>query len=421
MARTVRDQRLDNRTARLRLPVKKEPYWRVISEGAHIGYYRGERGGKWVARYRAPGAKGGYAQATLGEADDHAEADGAIILNWKQASAAAMEWIDRTARGGRRTGPYTVNDALDGYLKAFTGKSVAKTKARIEVIIRPALGHHDVAKLTSRQITQWRDERAKSPARLRTSSKAAVANTRAVDSDDAIRRRRSTANRDLTVLKAALNWAYRAGHVSADDAWRKVKPFPNVDAAKLRYLSDDEARRLTNACDPVFRPMVQASLLTGGRYGELASVRVNDVDLKSGTLVMRDTKGGKPRIVYLEDEGVRLFAQACAGKLGSAYALSRPDGGKWNASQQARYMRTACEKAKVDPVATFHDLRRTYGARLALRGVPMAIIAEAMGHADERITRKHYAHLSPSHVADTVRAGMAGMGIVAVTAVQAIG
>ena len=43
----------------------------------------------------------------------------------------------------------------------------------------------------------------------------------------------------------------------------------------------------------------------------------------------------------------------------------------------------------------------------------MAVIAEALGHADERITRKHYAHLSKSYVADTVREAVAGLGIVA--------
>ena len=67
--------------------------------------------------------------------------------------------------------------------------------------------------------------------------------------------------------------------------------------------------------------------------------------------------------------------------------------------------------AGLEPT-TFHDLRRTYGARLAVKGVPMAVIAEALGHADERITRKHYAHLSPSYVADTVRRTVAGLGIV---------
>jgi hypothetical protein len=42
----------------------------------------------------------------------------------------------------------------------------------------------------------------------------------------------------------------------------------------------------------------------------------------------------------------------------------------------------------------------------------MAVIAEALGHADERITRRHYAHLSKSYVAGHVRGAVAGLGIV---------
>src|SRR3984957_6635850 len=42
--------RLETRTARLRLSMRGEPYWRTIDPGAHIGYYRGRRGGTWVAR-----------------------------------------------------------------------------------------------------------------------------------------------------------------------------------------------------------------------------------------------------------------------------------------------------------------------------------------------------------------------------------
>jgi integrase len=62
--------------------------------------------------------------------------------------------------------------------------------------------------------------------------------------------------------------------------------------------------------------------------------------------------------------------------------------------------------------AGFHILRHTYGSRLAMAGVPMAVIAEALGHADERITRKHYAHLAPSYVRDAVRNGLGSLGIV---------
>ena len=48
-----------------------------------------------------------------------------------------------------------------------------------------------------------------------------------------------------------------------DAAWRKVKPFRQVDEATVQYLRNDEIRRLVNACEKDFRPLVQAALLTG--------------------------------------------------------------------------------------------------------------------------------------------------------------
>ena len=45
-----------------------------------------------------------------------------------------------------------------------------------------------------------------------------------------MRRRRASANRVLTYLKAALNLAWRNGLVPSDDAWRRVKPFRSVEA-----------------------------------------------------------------------------------------------------------------------------------------------------------------------------------------------
>jgi integrase len=253
---------------------------------------------------------------------------------------------------------------------------------------------------------------AAAPALLRSGAGRAQNVRVTADTDEGRRRRRSSANRVLTILKAALNTAYRNGKVSADDAWRRVKPFAKADSCKLRYLSDDEARRLTNACDPTFRPMVQAALLTGARYAELARLTARDFDRQARTLWLRETKAGVSRAVYLEDEGARLFEQFSAGKDGEAPMFPRPDGRSWSASQQARPLAAACIAARLEATG-FHDLRRTYGARLALRGVPMAVIAEALGHADERITRRHYAHLSKSYVADTVRAAVAGLGIVA--------
>ncbi len=131
--------------------------------------------------------------------------------------------------------------------------------------------------------------------------------------DESKRRRRASANRNLTMLKAVLNRAYNAGRLPSDDAWRKVKPFKQADEAVMRYLSADEARRLVNACDVDFRALVQAALLTGCRYSDLVNLTCADFNRDSNTLTLRQTKGGRPRHVVLSEEGCGLFTQWTAG------------------------------------------------------------------------------------------------------------
>lgn len=414
MGRRVKAVDLSKREGRSKLAVRTEPYWSNEREGAHIGYYRGARVGKWVARYKLPGTSGGYSKTTLGEADDlpHSIVSDRV-LDWKAAKAKATDWFTLMDKAeGVRSGPYTVADAVDDYLARFRGKDLVNTRRRIEAFIRPQLGRYDVSKLTSKQIKRWHEGLADAPARLRTAHGAEQNVRLTADSDEARRSRQASANRILTILKAALNRAYQDGDVQSDHAWRKVKPFEKADGVKLRYLSDDESRRLVNATDPTFRPMVQAALLTGARYAELANLEARDFDRQARTVRLRETKAGEHRDVYLSDEGFTLFDGATAGMATNQPIFPRPDGNKWAASQQARPLAAACKAAGIESTG-FHDLRRTFGARLALQGVPMAVIAKALGHADERVTQRHYAHLAKNYVADTIRTASAGLGIVA--------
>ena len=71
----------------------------------------------------------------------------------------------------------------------------------------------------------------------------------------------------------------------------------------------------------------------------------------------------------------------------------------------------ACKRAQIRPAISFHILRHTHGSTLAMRGVPLGVIATQLGHADTRMTEKHYAHLAPSYVADTIRAHFPKLGI----------
>ncbi|MGH6933868.1 MAG: tyrosine-type recombinase/integrase, partial [Dongiaceae bacterium] len=66
----------------------------------------------------------------------------------------------------------------------------------------------------------------------------------------------------------------------------------------------------------------------------------------------------------------------------------------------------------VGRAVSFHILRHSHGSMLAMQGVPLPVIAKQLGHADTRMTEKHYAHLSPNYVADTIRANFPTLGIV---------
>jgi integrase len=425
MARTVRDANLETRTARLRLPIRSEPYWRGLEKGFALGYRRRGRGGTWLARRRQ--ADGGYAEHRIGTTDDLQDADGVAVLDYGQAQRAARRWwraeLRREEGHDTREGPFTVRDAIDDYLKSYEqrgGKAVYDALRAAETHILPTLGSLQVAKLTPKRIEDWHRGLAAKPALARSKPGRKPNHRKADESADGVRKRRATANRILTVLRAALNHAWKCGHIHSDDAWRRVKPFRAVETARVRYLSEAECVRLVNACETAFRNLVRSSLLTGCRYSELTAMHVADFNADAGVVIVRDSKAGKPRHVVLTDEGQRLFGTLTAGKIGSDPIFVRRDGGMWHKSHQMRPMRDACNRAKIKPAVSFHVLRHTHGSTLAMRGVPMGVIAEQLGHADTRMTEKHYAHLAPSYVADTIRAHFPTLGIAEDTTVMAM-
>jgi integrase len=272
--------------------------------------------------------------------------------------------------------------------------------------------------LTAKKVEDWHQDLAEKPARARTKRGRKQNHRKADKSADGIRKRRATANRILTVLKAALNDVWKAGHVESDNAWRRVKPFKAVETARVRYLSEAECVRLVNACEPSFRNLVRGALLTGCRYSELAALHAADFNADAGVVTVRESKAGKPRHVVLTDEGQRLFSNLTAGKLGNDLIFARADGGVWGKSHQLRPMVEACRRAKIKPEISFHVLRHTHGSTLAMKGVPLGVIAGQLGHADTRMTEKHYAHLAPSYIADTIRAHFPTLGITADETVQ---
>ncbi|WP_424362990.1 tyrosine-type recombinase/integrase [Methylocystis parvus] len=351
----------------------------------------------------------------MGVADDRADADGVKTLSFDQAVEAARAWFAGPKTETTKRGAYIVADALSDYEADAVRRGVkdlANLRSRVAVHILPALGKLIIADLTTKRLREWHAHLAEKP-RLARRTKLGVGGKamRDREGDEAAeRRRRSSANRTLTVLKAALNHAFREGVVASDEAWRRVAPFENVDGVRTRFLSEQEAAKLIAACEPDFAALVRGALLTGARYGELTRLTVADVNLSAATVHIRESKSGKPRHVSLSPAGVAHFRGLIEGKAARERVFARTDGREWRASDQIRPMAAACEVAGIDPPISFHGLRDTHASALVAAGVSLQIVAQQLGHADTRITEKHYAHLAPSARANAVAAHLPKFG-----------
>ena len=402
MARTVRNPKLDSRSARAKLAMRDSPYWVSLAPGCALGYRKGPKGGVWLAKLVRDELR---QQTTLGPADDAFDHDGVLAVDFARAQEKAREWFADITKPAQPAGPYTVRAAVADYLDWFraTGrKSIKETETSVNAFILPKLGDDEVASLTAPRLRKWHSDLAAAPPRLRT-KKAGKQNVRDVSGDpEAPRRRRATANRILTVLKAALNHAWREGRVASDDAWRRVAPFREADAARVRYLDREECRRLVNASPEPLRTIVRGALFSGARYSELARMRVTDFHRDSGTLLVRTSKAGKVRHIELTAEGLAFFKGIAAGRSVSELLFHR-EGAAWGKSHQIRPLAEACRTAKIRPPASFHTLRHTYASLMVMDAVPLMVVARNLGHADTRMVEKHYGHLATSYVRKAIR------------------
>jgi len=441
MARTKRSAKLDTWNARKKLDIGRR-HQEPLAQGMIICYRRPKTGGAgtWLARWTNSETKK-ESMESLGIADDYQDADGKGILTYAQAQAKAMEWFQAKEREGPDyepppSGRFTVADALDTYFKdgerrGMKGLGVAKASANARIV--PALGNIEVAKLTRTRIENWLHDLANSPKMIRTRIGQPQAFAPAPKTEDEKRARKDSANRILTILKAALNFViYHRKAQSHDKPWQDVKPYKGASRARERFLQPDEAARLVNVCPPDFRDLVRGALLTGCRYSELARLRCKNYDKNAQTIFIAESKSGKPRHVMLSPEGVALFDGLTAGGRGpddlvfvrsivksqSRDAKGKFDGadqeyetGAWGNAHQHRFMVAACKAAGLEYIS-FHELRHTYASMLVSKGLILPIIAEQLGHSDSRMVEKHYGHLVPSYKAEMFKAAMPTLGIV---------
>jgi integrase len=203
-------------------------------------------------------------------------------------------------------------------------------------------------------------------------------------------------------------------------AWATSNPcdgleLPAVsDATEIRFLTLDEVDALVANARPgmfqaIDRAMFLTAAMTGLRKGELIALRWRDVDWTASRIRVRQNyvrgEFGTPkskrstRSVPMADEVAgeleRLFQQSQCQDDDDLVFAHPHTGGPIPKANVTRRMRAALKAAKLDTSHCFHDLRHTFGTRMAAAGTPMRTLQEWMGHRD-LATTQIYADYAPS-------------------------
>ena len=368
----------------LRPAPNAEPYWQRLRPGCFLGYSPSARGGEgtWIARAFDPEQpsetrKSRYKKKRLGAFPE-------LPGNAKFAAAKleAERFAELVESGGRIAEKIeTVADACSVYAKA---RPEAEARFRRYVYSDPVAAIR-IDKLRRRHLDDWRERLRKQPS-LISRGKERPLRTRP--------RALSTVNRDMAVLRAALNRVLRPGLPGSAGAWQEALiAHKNADGRRTLYLDRNQRRSLLAHVDQEALPFVRALCLLPIRPGAMAELDAGAFDARTSELTIGKDKAGNARRIKVPPDAASLLASQLVGKLTSAPLFVRANGGRWNSNNWKQPIAKAVKAAGLPPGATAYTLRHSTITDLVTAGLPLLTIAQISGTSAEMIER-HYGHLS---------------------------
>jgi integrase len=217
----------------------------------------------------------------------------------------------------------------------------------------------------------------------------------------------------LGVLHSIFEYARREEWVQSNPCTLVDKPRASDGDPDIRFLEPEEVEALLRGVPDddlggVERRMYLTAAMTGMRQGELLALRWRDIDWPAQRVRVRRSfvrgEFGTPKSKR-SSRSVPL-ADRLAGELDRLHretpyrhdddlVFAHPHTGKpIDRSRLLKRFKAALARGEVRPVR-FHDLRHTFGTRMAAQGVPMRALQEMMGHRDFKTTLI-YADYAPS-------------------------
>ncbi|MCA9092308.1 MAG: tyrosine-type recombinase/integrase [Planctomycetaceae bacterium] len=197
----------------------------------------------------------------------------------------------------------------------------------------------------------------------------------------------------ITTVKRAMNWAVEEGYIGGNP-FRFVKrpPMPR----RTQTITPEIHQRLIEATDTEFALFLTALKETGARPGEVMSVTAADVDPSGQLWILKVHKTAKvtqrPRLIYLTPTMVEITRKLI--KKHPEGQLFRSDDGKpWNNNSVRLRMSRLRKRLNLPAGIVAYAYRHSFATNGLVNGVPIATMAELLGHTDTKMISAHYAHL----------------------------
>jgi site-specific recombinase XerD len=132
---------------------------------------------------------------------------------------------------------------------------------------------------------------------------------------------------------------------------------------------------------------------TGARAQELCDINLEDVEINTGKVVIRQGKGHKPRTVYIGPttiKAMRTYLRLRENHLTDALFVTRANKClAYDGLRQILKRRSKLAGLKKEP--TLHDFRRAFAINMLNNGADIFSLQRLMGHADISILRRYLA------------------------------
>jgi integrase len=142
------------------------------------------------------------------------------------------------------------------------------------------------------------------------------------------------------------------------------------------------------------RRVMQATLLTGCRLGEILDLRRDEV--RGGVLDLTRTKQNRNHQIPVSPELAKIIKEALADKPrkpGVDVVFTSSRGVPYTVDGYSKQWAKVAERAKCGDI-TFHDLRRHVGTILINGGERLEVVSKLLGHSTVAVTQRSYAHLA---------------------------